>query len=292
MEQKGLLFVARCAAGPLVLWLALFLLALPFPGGHPSLLSLVAMVPASLSLTGRAAGSLMGEPGAFSMSLPVLVLATLVELAFVGAVAGVAARRLFDGHFPGQSAWLGAFLIYVACHVFIGAAVTSRAVTSVVLSVGSTRLKHEVLQRIGKSGDRSYRETLLSAFEKESEPDVDENIIAALTGLEDGGFWHGYLTSPRGSRWRISTWAKVLCDISNKSLYLRQAPGVDFALLTESFTNLNRIMFDRMVAVLPDRPELLNQIFRIGFNNPKLGRTWSINCSNCCNVRQLRSACA
>ena len=272
MEQKGLLFVARCAAGPPVLWLALFLLALPFPGGHPSLLSLVVMVPASLSLTGRAAGSLIGEPGAFSISLPVLVLATLVELAFVGAVAGVAARRLFDGHFPGQSAWLGAFLIYVACHVFIGAAVTSRAVTSVVLSVGSTRLKHEVLQRIGKSGDRSYRETLLSAFEKESEPDVDENIIAALTGLEDGGFWHGYLTSPRGSRWRIS-WAKVLCDISNKSLYLRQAPGVDFALLTESFTNLNRIMFDRMVAALPDRPELLNQIFRIGFNNPKLGRT-------------------
>ena len=203
MEQKNLLFVARCAAGLPVLWLALFLLALPFPGGHPSLPSLVAVVPASLSLTGRAAGSLMGEPGAFSMSLPVLVLATLVELAFVGAVAGVAARRLFDGHFPGQSAWLGAFVIYVACHVFIGALVTSRAVTSVVLSAGSSGLRHEVLQRIGKSGDRSYRETLLSALEKESEPDVDENIIGALTVLEDGGFWYGYLTSPRASRWGI-----------------------------------------------------------------------------------------
>jgi len=270
--QKGLPFVARCAAGLPVLWLALFLLALPFPGGHPSLPSLVAVVPASLSLTGRAAGSLMGEPGAFSMSLPVLVLATLVELAFVGAVAGVAARRLFDGRFPGQSAWLGAFVIYVACHVFIGALITSRPVTSVVLTVGSPELRHEVLKRIANSGDRRYRETLLSALEKGSEPDVDEDVIATLTVLEDGGFWHSYLTSSRGSRWGISTRAKVLCDISNKSLYLRQAPGVDFALLTESFTNLNRIMFDRMVAALPDRPELLNPVFRIGFNNPTLGR--------------------
>ena len=167
---------------------------------------------------------------------------------------------------------LAAFLIYVACHIFVSALVTSRAVTGVVLSVGSTSVRHEVLQRIAKSGDRSYRETLLSALEKGSEPDVDEDIIAALTWLEDGAFWHSYLTSPRGSRWGISFWAKVLCDISNKSLYLRQAPGVDFALLTESFANLNRIMFERMVAALPDRPELLNPIFRIGFNNPKLGR--------------------
>jgi hypothetical protein len=226
----------------------------------------------SLSLTGRAAGSLVGEPGAFAISLPVLVLATLVELAFVGAVAGVAARRLLDGYFPGQSAWLGCFVIYVACHVFVGALVTSRAVTNVVLSVGSPGVRHAALQRISKSGDRSYRDTLLSALEKGSEPDVDEDIIATLTLLEDGGFWHGYLTSPRGSRWGMSTWAKVLCDISNKSLYLRQIPGVDFALLTESFANLNRMMFDRMVAALPDRPELLNPVFRIGFNNPNLGR--------------------
>ena len=274
VEQHGLRFVAKCAAVLPALWLALFLLALPFPGGHPSLPSLVAVIPASLSLTGRAAGWLMGDPGTSSVSLAVLALGTLIELAFVGAVAGVGARRLFDGHFPGQSAWLGCFFIYVACHIFGGALVTSRAGTSVVLSVGSPSLRHEVLQRIAEGGDRSYREILLSALEKGSEPDVDEDIIAALTLLEDGAFWHSYLSSPRGSRWGMSFWAKVLCDISNKSLYLRQAqpPGVDFALLTESFANLNKMMFERMVAGLPDRPELLNPIFRIGLNNPKLGR--------------------
>ena len=62
-------------------------------------------------------------------------------------------------------------------------------------------------------------------------------------------------------------------DISNNSLYLRQLPGVDFALLTESFADLNKIMFGRLVAALPDRPELLNPIFGIGLNNPRLGRT-------------------
>jgi hypothetical protein len=235
--------------------------------------SLVAMVPAGLSLTGRAAGWLVGEPGSSSVSLTVLVLATLVELGFVGAVASAAARRLLDGHFPGQSAWLGGFLIYVACHMFGSALVTSRAVTSVVLSVGSTSLRHDVLQRIAEGGDRSYRNVLLSALEKGSEPDVDEDIIAALTSLEDGAFWRSYLASPRGSRWGISFWAKVLCDISNKSPYLRQAPGVDFALLTQSFANLNKVLFERMVAALPDHPELLDPIFRIAFNNPKLGRT-------------------
>ena len=272
MEQKGLLFVAKCAACLPVLWLALFLLALPFPGGHPSLPSLVAIVPVSLSLTGRAAGLLMGEAVPFAVSLPVLVLATLVELAFVGAVLGVGARRLSEGNFPGQSVWLGCFVIYVACHVLVDPLVTSRAVTNVVLAVGSPGVRHEVLKRVTKSGDRGYRETLLSALEKESEPDVDEDIIGALTLLEDGAFWHGYLTSPRGSRWGMSTWAKVLCDISNKSLYLRQVPGVDFALLTESFADLNRRMFDRMVAALPDRPELLKPVFGIAFNNPTLGR--------------------
>jgi hypothetical protein len=273
VQQKGLRFVATCAAGLPALWLVLFLLALPFPGGHPSLPSLVAVIPASLSLTGRAVGSLVGDPGTSSMSLAVLVLATLVELAFVGAVAGVGIRRLSDGHFPGQSGWFGCFLIYVACHVFISPLATSRAVTSVVLSVGSPSVRHAVLQRIARSGERNYRETLLLALEKGSEPDVDEDIIGALTLLEDGAFWHDYLTSPRGSRWGISTWAKVLCDISNKSLYLRQTPAVDFALLTESFATLNRMLFDRMVAALPDRPELLNPVFSIAFNNPKLGRT-------------------
>ena len=129
-----------------------------------------------------------------------------------------------------------------------------------------------MLKRIANSGDRRYRETLLSALEKGSEPDVDEDVIATLTVLEDGGFWHSYLTSSRGSRWGISAWAKVLCDLSNKSLYLRQAPGVDFALLIESFASLNRMMFDRMVAALPDRPELLPPVFGIALNNPKLGR--------------------
>ena len=32
------------------------------------------------------------------------------------------------------------------------------------------------------------------------------------------------------------------------------------------------MMFERMVAELPDRPELLNPIFNIAFNNPRLGR--------------------
>jgi hypothetical protein len=272
VEQNGLPFIVKCAAVLPALWLALFLLALPFPGGHPSLPSLVAMVPASLSLTGRAAGWLTGEPGSSSVSLAVLVLGTLVELGFVGAVAGVGARRLLDGHFPGQSAWLGCFLIYIACHMFGSVLVSSRAVTSIVLSVGSTSVRHDVLQRIAKDGDRRYRDTLLSALEKGSEPDVDEDILAALTLLEDGAFWHSYSTSPRGLRWGMSFWAKVLCDISKKSLYLRQAPGVNFALLTESFANLNKTMFERMVAGLPDRPELLNPIFRIAFNNPTLGR--------------------
>jgi hypothetical protein len=250
----------------------LFLLALPFPGGHPSLLALVAVVPASLSLTGRAAGLLIGDPATSSMRLAVLVLGTVVELAFVGAVAGVAIRRLKDGGFRGQSAWFGSFLIYVACHVFIGSLVTSRAATTFALSAGSPRVRHEVLQRIARSGDRRYRETLLSSFEKGSEPDVDEDIIGTLTSLEDGAFWHDYLTSARGSRWGINTWAKVICDISHKSLYLRQSSTVDFALLTKSFEDLNRKLFERMVAALPDRPELLKPIFGIAFDNPRLGR--------------------
>ena len=270
VEKNGLPFVAKCAAVLPALWLALFLIALPFSGGHPSLASVVAMVPASLSLTGRAAGWLLGETG--SSPLAVLIVATLVELGFVGAVAGVGARRLLDGHFPGQSAWFGCFLVYVGCHLFGSALVTSRAATGAVLSRGSTSVKHELLQRIARSGDRSYREVLLSALEKGSEPDVDEDIIAALTWLEDGGFWNSYLTSPRGARWGISFWAKVLCDISHKSRDLRQAPAVDFALLTASFANLNKMLFQRMVAALPDRPELLHPIFWIGINNPTLGR--------------------
>src|SRR5262245_9007000 len=93
-ERNSLLFVAECAAVLPALWLVLFLFALPFPGAHPSLPSLVTMIPASLSLTGRAASWLTGEPGTSLVSLPVLVLATLVELGFIGAVTGVGGRRL------------------------------------------------------------------------------------------------------------------------------------------------------------------------------------------------------
>src|SRR5512145_1877621 len=98
-------FVAKCAAVLPALWLVLFLIALPFPGGHPSLSALVAVLPAALSLTGRAAGWLMGDAGTFSVSLTPLVIGTVIELGFLGAVAGVAVRRLSRGHFPGQSVW-------------------------------------------------------------------------------------------------------------------------------------------------------------------------------------------
>lgn len=272
VERNSPWFIAKCAAVLPALWLVLYLLALPFPGGHPSLPALVAVLPPSLSLAGRAMTWLTGELGASSMGLGVFVFATVVELAFVGAVAGAGARRLFDGRLPHQSAWLASFLIYVACHMFGSGLATSKAVTGVVLSMGSPGVKHQVLNRITNGGDRSYRAILLAALEKGSEPNVDEDIIAALTSLEDGAFWHGYLTSPRGSRWGISFWAKVLCDISNKSPYLRQAPGVDFARLTESFADLNRLLFDRMVAALPDRPEFLNPAVGIALNNPRLGR--------------------
>ena len=274
-ERGGLPFVAKSAAVLPALWLALFLLALPFPGGHPSLPSLVLVIPVSLSLTGRAASSLISDPTASQVVLSVLVCATLVELAFVGAVAGVGARSLWHGRFRLRSAWLVALFFYVLSHVFVSGLLASRAVTSVLLSGPSTRLRDEALKRTARDRDRRYRDVLLSALEKGSEPDVDEEIIGVLTLLEDGTFWNSYLTSPRGSRWGTSFWAKVLCDISNKSLFLRQDPGIDFARLTESFTSLNRMAFERMVAELPDHPELLHPIFGVAFNNPRLGRALS-----------------
>ena len=190
----------------------------------------------------------MGDPGTSSAIMAVLVVGTLIELAFLGGAAGIAVRRLVDGHVRAQIALLGCFLIYVAGHIFGSALVTSTGGTSAVLSAGSEGVRHEVLQRIARSGDRSYREILLTALEKGSEPDVDEEIIGTLTLLEDGAFWHRYLTSPRGSRWGTSFWAKVLCDVSTNSGYLRQVSGLDFALLTESFADLNTRMFERMVA--------------------------------------------
>ena len=197
----------------------------------------------------------------------------MIELAFVGAVAGVAARRWSRGRVPGQWAWLGLFIVYVACHVFGRAPVQSRAVTGVVLSAGSAGVRHDLLQRVARSGDPRYRDVLLSELEKGSEPDVDEDLIGALTWLEDGAFWRRYLTSPRGSRWGISFRAKVLCDISNKSLYLQQAPGVDFARLTESFAALNMDAVRTHGGRASERAELLSPIFSIAFDNPGLGRS-------------------
>ena len=225
-----------------------------------------------MSLTGRAVNALMGEPAASGLPLTVLVIGTLVELGFVGVVAGVGTRSLLVGNVRRLSAWLGCALIYVACHVFVNRVVTSRAVTGAVLSGSSPRLRHAALQRITGERDRSYRGALLTGLEKGSEPDVDEDIIATLTWLEDGGFWHTYLTSPRGSRWGLSFLSKVVCDLSNKSADLQRVPDVDFTRLTVSFASLTRLVFERMVAELPDRPELLKPIFGIGLDDPELGR--------------------
>jgi len=202
----------------------------------------------------------------------VLGLGTLVELGFVGVVAGAAARHLLNGHFRRHAAWLACGLVYVAGHMFVDRLPKSRTVTRVVLSMNSSQLRHETLRRIAREHDRSYREVLLAELEKGSEPDVDEDVIATLTWLEDGAFWHDYVTSPRGSRWGLSFLSKVQCDLSNKSADLQRGPGVDFARLTESFAGLNQMVFDRMVAELPGRPELLKPIFGIALNNPELGR--------------------
>jgi hypothetical protein len=265
-------FIARCAAVLPAVWLVLFLLALPFPGGHPSLLSLVLIVPTSLSLTGRAVSAVAGGTDTSALSLFVAVLGTVVELGFIGVVAGLAARCLVHREFRRHAAWFAAGVIYIAGHALVDRVATSRSVTSVVLSMNSPRLRHNTLQRVVRDRDRSYRGVLLSVLEKGSEPDVDEEIIAALTSLEDGAFWHDYAMSPRGSRWGVSLLSKVQCELSNQSAYLQRAPGVDFARLTESFARLNGMVFERMVAELPNRPELLKPIFGIAGNNPELGR--------------------
>jgi hypothetical protein len=236
------------------------------------LAALVFIVPASLSLTGRAVSALAGDPGTSALSLIVLGLGTLVELGFVGIVTGAAARLLMEREFRWYSTWLACGLIYVAGHVFVDRLPKSRAVTRVVLSMNSPRLRQDTLQRIARDRDRSYREVLLEALEKGSEPDVDEDIIATLTWLEDGTFWHDYATSPRGSRWGLSFLSKVQCDLSTKGADLQRASDVDSARLTESFARLNGMVFERMVAELPDRPELLKPIFGIALDNPELGR--------------------
>ena len=267
----GLPFLARCAAVLPGLWLLLCLLSLPFQGGHPPLAALVFIVPASLSLTGRAVSALAGDPGTAAFSL-IVGLGTFVELGLVGVVAGAAARHLVNRDFRRHAAWLACGLIYVAGHVFVDRLPKSMAVTRAVLSMTSPRLRHDTLQRIARDRDRSYRAVLLSELEKGSEPDVDEDIIGTLTWLEDGAFWHDYAASARGSRWGVSFLSKVQCDLSNKSADLQRGPGVDFARLTESFAGLNQMVFDRMVAELPGRPELLKPIFGIARNNPELGR--------------------
>ena len=268
---NGLRFLARCAAVLPGSWLLLCLLTLPFQGGHPPLAALVFIVPASLSLTGRAVGAVAGDPATAPFSL-IVGLGTFVELGFVGLVAGAAARHLVNGDFRRHAAWLACGLIYVAGHVFVDRLPKSMAVTRAVLSMNSPRLRHDTLQRIARERDRTYREVLLTALEKGSEPDVDEDIIATLTWLEEGGFWHNYATSQRGSRWGLSFLSKVVCDLSNKSADLQQAPGVDFTRLTDSFAGLSQMVFEHMVAELPSRPELLKPIFGIALNNPELGR--------------------
>ena len=269
---NGLWFLARCAAALPASWLLLCLLALPFQGGHPPLAAFVFLLPASLSLTGRAVFAVAGDPGTSALPWIVLGLGTLVELGFVGVVAGAAARHLLDGDFRRHAAWLACGLVYVAGHMFVDRLPKSRTVTRIVLSMHSSHLRHETLRRIAREHDRSYREVLLAELEKGSEPDVDEDVIATLTWLDDGAFWHDYVTSPRGSRWGLSLLSKVQCDLSNKSADLQQAPGVDFARLTESFAGLNLIVFERMVAELSNRPELLKPIFGIAQNNPEFGR--------------------
>ena len=271
-EGTGLGFVVRCAAVLPALWLLLCLLALPFQGGHPSLAAFVFLLPASLSLTGRAVFSVAGDPGTSALPWIVLGLGTLVELGFVGVVAGAAARHLLNGDFRRSAAWLACGLIYVAGYMFVDRLPKSRTVTRLAVSMSSSRLRHYTLQRIARDRDRSYREVLLAELEKGSEPGVDEEIIGTLTSLEDGTFWHDYATSQRGSRWGVSFLSKVQCDLANKSADLQQAPGVDFARLTESFAGLNLIVFERMVAELSNRPELLKPIFGIAQNNPELGR--------------------
>jgi hypothetical protein len=216
--------------------------------------------------------ALAGGPDVPGVPWTVLVLGTVVELGFVGIVAGMGARSLFRGDFRRRSLWLGCALLYVACHVFVDRLATSRTVTGAVLSRRSLRVRHAVLDRIARDGDRSYRGALLSALENGSEPDVDEDIIATLTRLEDGAFWHDYATSPRGSRWGLGFLSKVLCDLSNKSADLQRAPGVDSTRLTESFASLTRLVFERMMAELPGRRELLKPIFGIALDNPELGR--------------------
>ena len=233
--------------------------------------SLVLIVPGSVSLTGRAVGALIGEPATSAPSLTVLLLGTLAELSFVGVVAGMGARSLFAGDSRRRFVWLGCALVYVAGHAFVDRVFTSRAVTGAVLSGSSPQLRHATLQRIARDRDRSYRDVLLTALEKGSEPDVDEDIIGTLTWLEDGAFWPTYATSLRGSRWGLSFLSKVLCDISNKSADLQRVPGVDFTRLTDSFASLNSVVFERLVAELPGRPELLKPIFGIGLDSPELG---------------------
>ncbi len=111
--------------------------------------------------------ALMGEP-LFRTPLTVLMLGTLVELSFVGVVAGMGARSVFGGNSRRLFAWLGCALVYVACHVFVDRVFTSRAVTGAVLSGSSPHLRHAALQRIARDRDRSYRGVLLTALEKGS----------------------------------------------------------------------------------------------------------------------------
>lgn len=270
--ERQLSFALKCAVALPAVWVVLLLLSLPFPGGHPSLTGAVLALPASVSLAGRAVNGLSGDPGASAGGLVVFVVATLVELAVVGAAVGGVVRSLSRGQLRRAAPWAGVLVLYAVCHTFVGGVATSKVTTRLALA-GPGVLRQGVLARISRDRDRNDRGVLLDALEQGREPAVDEGIIGALTWLEDGAFWHGYLTSPRASRWGTNLWAKVICDIATKSGDLRRMPGVDFSRLTESFTDLNRRMFDRLVTEAPSRPELLNPAVRIAFNNPRLGHT-------------------
>jgi hypothetical protein len=117
VPQNSLAFVVKCAAVLPTLWLVLFLVARRFQGGEPFVSIFVTLLPTGYSLTSSAARWFTGRHGFFPVSLTVLVVGTAIELAFLGAVAGVAIRGLSRGRFPGQSAWLACFLIYVACQI-------------------------------------------------------------------------------------------------------------------------------------------------------------------------------
>ena len=81
---------------------------------------------------------------------------------------------------------------------------------------------------------------------------------------------------------RVNSYEKLLNQEAEQrredlEIYIPPGPRLGdvvfgFDSVTKSFEDLNRKLFERMVAALPDRPELLKPIFGIAFDNPRLGR--------------------